>query len=391
MRKMVTIFTTGGFRLTQKEVRGKPLRSALFLLLYCFCTLSFGGSYETTKAIEYYNNGEYKRAKSVLSSINISNDPTATYMMGAINLVDDEFGQTSKNLDKAIYWFEISAKLNFPQAYQALGSTYEQRWLNDRQYSDFEKSQENYSHAVNKGVSSASNDLERLNARHVSYYKEKPKEVNLLIKEVPKEIPTTIIATVQNSSNGEEKIPEPKATVVTPEKKRLQRNSFMLGFGTVDVSGIGTMTTANGAFKYYFMDNLYADIDILSFFKTINGVDISTTYSNIGIGYDYAVSRQLRINAGVFISSASVEGCVSSVCVKLEDDGYSLSIGANYDINNTTELYARIIKSSYEDLPDFDRNEIGMLYNFSIKNSMYLVIGSSDGDTYQLIGYKRSF
>ena len=373
------------------SVRKNTLLSILFILFYSFSTLSFAGSYATTKAIEYYENGEYKRAKSVLSSIDISNDPTATYMMGAINLVDDEFGQTSKNLDKAIYWFEISAKLNFPQAYQALGSTYEQRWLNDRQYSDFEKSQESYSHAVNKGVSSASNDLERLNARHVSYYKEKPKEVNLLIKEVPKEIPTTIIATVQNSSNGEEKIPEPKATVGTPENKRLQRNSFMLGFGTVDVSGIGTMATANGAFKYYFMDNLYADIDMLTFYKTINGVDFSTTYSNIGIGYDYAVSSQLRINAGVFISSVDVEACDSSICVKAEDDGSSISIGANYDINQSTELYARIIKSSYENLPDFDRNEIGMLYNFSIKNSMYLVAGSSDGDTYQLIGYKRSF
>ena len=373
------------------NVRKTPLLSILFILFYSFGTLSFAGSYPTTKAIEYYNNGEYKRAKLILSSIDISNDPTATYMMGAITLVDDEFGQTSKNLDKAIYWFEISAKLNFPQAYQALGSTYEQRWLNDRQYSDFEKSQESYSQAVNKGVSSASNDLERLNARHVSYYKEKPKEVNLLLKEVPKEIPTTIIATVQNSSNGEEKIPEPKSTVVTPEKKRLQRNSFMIGFGTIDASGIGTMATANGAFKYYFMDNLYADIDMLSFFKTINGVDFSTTISNIGIGYDYAVSSQLLINAGVFISSVNVEACNNFVCVKVEDDGSSISIGANYDINQSTELYARIIKSSYENLPDFDRNEIGMLYNFSIKNSMYLVTGSSDGDTYQLIGYKRSF
>jgi hypothetical protein len=369
------------------NVRKKILLSFLFILIYSFGTLSFASSYATTKAIEYYENGDYKRAKAVLSGIDILNDPTATYMMGAIILADDEFGQTSSNLYEAIYWFEISAKLNFSQAYQALGSTYEQRWLNNRQYSDFEKSQESYSYAVNMGVSSASNDLERLNARHVSYYKEKPKEV-----------PTTIIATVQNGSNSEEKsqieqITEAKTRSddLKNPKKRLLSNSFMFGLGTVDVSGIGTMATANGALKYYFMDNLYVDIDLLSFFKKINGVDLSTTISNFGIGYSHAVSSQLLINAGVFISSITVEACNSLVCAKLEDDGSSFSISANYDINKSTELYARIIKSSYENLPDFDRNEIGMFYNFSIKNSMYLVTGSSDGENYRLIGYKRNF
>ena len=144
------------------NVRKIVLLPILFVLFYSFGTLSFAGSYATTKAIEYYNNGEYKRAKSVLSNIDISNDPTATYMMGAIALVDDEFGRTSKNLDNAINWFETSAKLNFPQAYQALGRAYEQRWIDKNNLDDFESSKSNYETAINQGIKLASTDLSRL-------------------------------------------------------------------------------------------------------------------------------------------------------------------------------------------------------------------------------------
>ncbi len=142
--------------------RSNYLLSVLFLLLYSFCTLSFAGSYATNKAIEYYKNGEYSRAKSILSGTDITNDPTATYMMGAISLVEDEFGQTSKNIDNAIYWFEISANLNNPQAYHALGRTYEQRWLNNRNLDDYEKSKINYELAINNDIGLASSDLSRL-------------------------------------------------------------------------------------------------------------------------------------------------------------------------------------------------------------------------------------
>lgn len=142
--------------------RGNYLLSVLFLLLYSFCTLSFAGSHATNKAIEYYKNGEYSRAKSILSGTDLTNDPRATYMMGAISLVDDEFGQTSKNIDNAIYWFEISANLNNPQAYHALGRTYEQRWLNNRNLDDYEKSKINYELAINNDMGLASSDLDRL-------------------------------------------------------------------------------------------------------------------------------------------------------------------------------------------------------------------------------------
>ena len=144
------------------NARRKFYLSIFLGFLSLFPSLTFAGKYETTRAIEYYENGEYRRAKSILSSTDITDDPLALYMMGAISLKDDESGDPTKNLNKAINWFEQSAGLNYPQAYHALGRTYEQRWLNRRNLDDYEKSKINYELAISYAIEIANNDLDRL-------------------------------------------------------------------------------------------------------------------------------------------------------------------------------------------------------------------------------------
>ena len=142
--------------------RRKPLLTFQFFILFIVCAPAFAGKYETNRAIEYYENGDYRRAKSILMETDISNDPTATYMMGAISLKEGQTGTAANRLEQAIFWFDLSANLNNPVAYHALGRTYEQRWLNERNPDDYESSKMNYELAVNHGVEQANQDLARL-------------------------------------------------------------------------------------------------------------------------------------------------------------------------------------------------------------------------------------
>jgi len=147
---------------TGRVDRRKPLLAFQFFILFIVCAPASAGKYETNRAIEYYENGDYRRAKSILMKTDISNDPAATYMMGAITLKEGQTGTADNRLQQAIFWFELSANLNNPVAYQALGRTYEQRWLNERNPDDYESSKMNYELAINHEVELASQDLVRL-------------------------------------------------------------------------------------------------------------------------------------------------------------------------------------------------------------------------------------
>jgi hypothetical protein len=136
-------------------------RQLLILVTLLTSGLSFGSSYEVNKATELYNNGEFKRAKTFLTGIDLSKDYVGSYMMGAISLQDDEITLKSK-IDNAIYWFQISADLGFAQAYHALGRAYEQRWLNNKNSEDINQSKSNYKLAYSKGFFQAKSDILRL-------------------------------------------------------------------------------------------------------------------------------------------------------------------------------------------------------------------------------------
>lgn len=159
------------FRFTFDFRRGLFL-SIIFVLGINYCTLLYAASYEANKAIEYYNNGEYGRAKLILSTIDISKDPTATYMMGAISLQNREIGNY---IDTAIYWFSKSAILKFPMAHHGLGRAYEQRWLNKQNLVDYEMSKINYELALTQGIDFANSDLNRLTSNAISNIKEEDK------------------------------------------------------------------------------------------------------------------------------------------------------------------------------------------------------------------------
>ena len=68
----------------------QPFHLIIFLFSLLLSPLLLASSYEVNKAVEYYENGEYKRAKSFLSTIDLSRDPIGSYYMGAISLKDDE-------------------------------------------------------------------------------------------------------------------------------------------------------------------------------------------------------------------------------------------------------------------------------------------------------------
>ncbi len=267
------------------NIRSKNFLFIIFTLGINFCTLSYAGSYETNKAVEYYNNGEYKRAESILKNTDIFNDPAATYMMGAIALQNERTKQDD-NLDMAIHWFELSSKLNNPQAYRALGISYEQRWLNNRQYNDFIKSQESYSHAIYKGVELASLDLKRLNSRHKDYYKEKPKAKHQPINQAPIIIdPQPILATTsveQPVSPADPQTIIPRSTNITAEQAaENQEQSKNDGLTTVSQPGSDSETEIKNSPSGF------------SF-----GIGMGIPYGIIGANMNYQINETFDVTVG---------------------------------------------------------------------------------------------
>lgn len=310
-------------------IRYKLSLLLILLLGINFYTLSHAASYETKKAIEYYKNGDYKRAKSILTNSNTIYDPTAAYMMGAISLQGRDIGPTSNNIDTAIYWFEISANLKFPQAYHALGRTYEQRWLNNQNLDDYEKSRINYELAITVGINLANSDLSRLTSGAISNIKEEDTHrLNLinkrttLIENTPQQaqtVPRLEDEEIQGQEEFKNKFPIDDTILAIDNKNESEKSSsnFSVGIGlgipygiiganinyhlndAFDVT-VGAGLGFGAGFRYhplknnsklrltlFYGDNAGFSHPITGDIETFEGINFGIGYGSLSDGWDF--------------------------------------------------------------------------------------------------------
>jgi len=316
-------------------------RQLLILVTLLTSGLSFGSSYEVDKATELYNNGEFKRAKTFLTGIDLSKDYVGSYMMGAISLQDDEITLKSK-IDNAIYWFQISADLGFAQAYHALGRAYEQRWLNNKNSEDINQSKSNYKLAYSKGFFQAKSDILRLEPGY----------------EFSDEMETTVppeIKLAEEQSNAKSSITSKTSMISIPATaQEVKPHAYWSLGGSLLTFDDGTdeikPTQVFGRLGYDF--NAYIGVGIEGGFSLIEdeiaGVDFDVTTTFLYLKGSIPVGDDAKIYAMIGPSNTEITGTVSGFSLSVDDSGTGIGFGFEQTLRSDAAFSIDYIKYTDE-------------------------------------------
>ncbi len=352
----------------------QPFHLIIFLFSLLLSPLLLASSYEVNKAVEYYENGEYKRAKSFLSTIDLSRDPIGSYYMGAISLKDDELAYENK-MGEAIIWFQISADLGFAQANHALGRLYEGRWNQNQNKMDLELSLDNYKIAYNKGFDAAKIDVLRLEPGHKFPAESKLTSIPVI---EPDETETANLTSSQSGVEASSISPETRKTNFNHNDVRLIFTSSSLDFVvsniTVDVDLTGlTLALSKEITENIYVTFSYEESDGDASFSGLN-IDIEGDATAIGIFYNLNVTKSTELVVGIEKVDVELEASFQGSSLLTSDtDHENLVLGANIALTDKG-LLNLLVEIDIDDTDETVQSIIYMHHMNGIENTG-IVIG----------------